>query len=152
MSNIPMPPQAFENLLLMIICTEPDIQLAKVKPHLIAFTSHPIIKGLIGQSDAPAQAIVDTSPNLDLQKIQDSLLQLSKAVEALKKAPPPLSNKDSKASKSKQKSSVPVQPPPLHFFSDSWSQAPQLQSTSGLGKSWHWQRRLGKTGDIMSCP
>jgi len=58
-----------------------------VKLHLLTFISHPVMKELISQSNAPAQATVDSSPNLDLQKIQDSLLQLSKAVEALKKAP-----------------------------------------------------------------
>jgi len=111
MSNVPTPSQAFENILHMIICTSPDIQMAKVKPHLHTFISHPIIKELIGQSDAPAQADVDTSPNLDLQKIQESLQQLSKAVEALKKAPPPSSNKDTKASKSHLH---PPQPPLTH--------------------------------------
>ena len=70
MSNIPIHPQAFENLLLMIICTEPSVQLAKVKPHLLTFISHPIIKELIGQVDAPALPAVATPPNLKLQKIQ----------------------------------------------------------------------------------
>jgi len=83
------PEKAFEYILSTIICTEPEIWLAKVKPVLLTFISHPIIKELIGQSEVPAQAKNDNSPNLDLQKIQDSLQQLSKAVEALKKAPPP---------------------------------------------------------------
>jgi len=112
MSNIPTPSQTFENLLHMIIRTTPDIQLAKVKPHLLTFIAHPIIKELIGASDAPVQAIVNTSPNLDLQKIQDSLQQLSKAVEALKKTPPPPhSSKDANANKSKQKLPTPHKPP-----------------------------------------
>jgi len=156
MSETPMPKQLFKSpeeafmyMLKIISCTQPYIWLAKIRPHLLTFISHPTIKELIGQSDAPAQTSVDTSPKLDLQKIQDSLLQLSKAVEALKKAPPsPPSNKDANASKSKQKLSTPH----LHFFGNHWSQALQPQPFGGLGKSRHQQRRLGKTRDIMSCP
>ena len=129
-----MPSQAFENILHMIICTSPDIQLAKVKPHLLTFISHPIIKELIGQSDAPAQADVNTSPNLDLQKIQESLQQLSKAVEALKKAPPPFSNKDTKASKSKQKSPAPPSAPPCTFSAIAGARPPNPSLLVDLAK------------------
>jgi len=75
-------------MLKIISCTQPHIWLAKIRPHLLTFISHPTIKELIGQGNAPAQTSVNISLKLDLQKIQDSLLQLSKAVEALKKAPP----------------------------------------------------------------
>jgi len=109
-----MPSQAFKNILHMIICTSPDIWLAKVKPHLLTFISHPIIKELIGQGDAPAQADVDTSPNLDLQKIQESLQQLSKAVEALKKAPPPPPTRTQRQAKVSKSRPHPPQPPLTH--------------------------------------
>jgi len=90
--------------------------LAKVRPHLHTFISYLTIKELLGQSNAPAQTFVNTLPNLDLQKIQDSLLQLSKAVEASKKAPSsPPSNKDTNMSKSKQKLSAPYKPPTCTF-------------------------------------
>jgi len=143
MSNVPTPSQAFENILFMIICTSPDIRLAKVKPYLLTFISHPIIKELIGQSDAPAQADVDTSPNLDLQKIQESLQQLSKAVEALKKAPPPSSNKDTKASKSKQKSSAPPSAPPCTFSAIAGARPPNPSLLVDLA-----QLGIGKEGRV----
>jgi len=80
MSNIPThipalnsPEKAFEYILNTIIHTELQVWLAKVRPHLYIFIAHPIIKELISKSDAPAQPPVNTSPNLDLQKIQDSL-------------------------------------------------------------------------------
>ena len=101
------PQQAFEHILSTIIATNSFIRVAKVRPHLLAFISHPIIKELIADGDAPTPPVDAPSPNLDLQKIQDSLMQLSKAVEALKKAPPSNSNKDNNASKNKQKLSDP---------------------------------------------
>ena len=95
MSDIPTPspalggPQtAFENLLNIIISTTNPVRMAKVRPHLLTFISHPIIKELIGESDAPAQTFANTTTDLALQMIQDSLQQLSRTVEALKKAPP----------------------------------------------------------------
>jgi len=141
MSNIPMPSQAFEKILDMIICTKLHIWLAKVKPHLLTFISYPTIKELIGQSDTPAPPTVNNTPNLELQKIQDSLMQLSKAVEALKKAPP-LSNKDTTPSKSKQKSSAPLKNQPCTFsaVARAWPPNPSLLvdlATLGIKKeSW----------------
>jgi len=58
--------KAFDYILTSIICTEPHIRLAKVKPNLLRFILHPIIKELIGKSNAPAQPTVDNSPNLDI--------------------------------------------------------------------------------------
>jgi len=143
MSNISMPFQAFENLLLIITHTELSIQLAKVKPHLLTFITYPIIKELIGQSEALAQANIDTSSNLDLQKIQDSLQQLSKAVEALKKAPPPPSNKGVNAAKSKQKASTPYNPPTHTFLAIAGARPPNpslLVDLANLG--------IGKEGQV----
>jgi len=149
MSNIPTPSpalrgpeKAFESLLITIICTEPHIRLAKVKPHLLTFITHPVIQELIGKSDVPAQPTVDTSPNLELQKIQDSLLQLSKAVDALKKVPPP-SNKDTSASKGKQKLSAPIKTPPCTFLAITRARPPNpslLVDVAKLG--------MGKEGQI----
>jgi len=73
MSNTPTqlpaldsPEKAFDYILTSIIRTELHIQLAKVKPNLLRFILHPIIKELIGKSNAPAQPTVDNSPNLDI--------------------------------------------------------------------------------------
>jgi len=103
----------------------PQNWTAVIKPQLARFLSLPIIKELIDKGDAPAQPNTDTSPNLDLQKIQESLQQLSKAVEALKKAPThPPPSKDANANKSKQKPSTPHKPPTLswsdHRVRSSW--------------------------------
>ena len=101
-----------------IIGMKPEDRLAQARPQIHNFLAHPIIKELISEGDVPAQPTVDTSTNPDLQKIQDSLQQLSKAVEVLKKAPtpPPPSNKAANIGKSKQRQSAPLTPPP-HTFS-----------------------------------
>jgi len=140
------PEKAFEYILSTIIHTEPEIRLAKVKPVLITFISHPIIKELIGQSEVPAQAKTDNSPNLDLQKIQDSLQQLSKAVKALKKAPPPPhSNNDTNVNKSKQKSPTPHKPPIQSFLAIAGTRPPNpslLVDLANLGISVEDQVKL----------
>ena len=121
MSNIPTPLQAsggpkkaFEDILNNIITSPPAQRLAIVRPHLLTFLSHPIIKELASQSESPAQALPHTSSNLELQKIQDSLAQLSKAVDALKKGNPP-SPKATKANANKAKPSTPQKPPTPTF-------------------------------------
>ena len=108
------PKEPFENILSQIIHTDPFIWEARVKPHLLAFFTHPIIKELIGQSNAPALPPNNPFPNLELQKIQDSLMQLSKAVDALKKAPPSPSNKGTAApvqAKASKSYLYPTKPP-----------------------------------------
>ena len=131
------PQEAFETILSQIIQTTLFIWEAKVKPHLLTFLSHPIVKELIGGSNAPAQPNTDNSPPLELQKIQDTLQQLSKAVEALKKAPPtPPSCKDANVSKSKQKVSTPPHPPSRTFLAIAGARPPNpslLVNLANLG-------------------
>ena len=130
MSNIPMPSpapggpkKAFEDILNNIITSPPAQRLAIVWPHLLTFLSHPIIKELASQSKAPAQAQPHTSNNLELQKIQDSLMQLSKAVDALKKGNPP-PHKANKDNASKAKPPASHKPPPRIFLAIAGSRPP----------------------------
>ena len=85
MSNLPTlqrvfknPKEVFESLLSAILSIHPINRETDVKPHLITFISHPIIKDIIRKSDA-------TSHNLELKKIQITLNSLTNAIEDLKK-------------------------------------------------------------------
>ena len=117
------PKKAFEDLLNNIITSSPAQRLAIVWPHLLTFLSHPIIKELAIQSESPAQAQPLTSNNLELQKIQDSLVQLSKAVDALKKGNPS-SHKDTKANANKAKPAAPQKSPPHTYSAITGSRPP----------------------------
>ena len=75
MSDIPTTPklfggpqEAFETILSQIIQTTPFIREAKVKPHLLTFLSHPIVKELIAGSDAPAQPNINNPPLWNYRK------------------------------------------------------------------------------------
>ena len=110
------PKKAFEDILNNIITSTPAQRQAIVHPHLLTFLSHPIIKELASQSEPPAQAQPPLTNNLELQKIQDSLLQLAKAVEALKKGNTTTpSNKKDSAGQGKQAPSAPQKPPTRTF-------------------------------------
>ena len=106
MSNIPTPPQgqkpdspsyAFEHLLNNIISTSPKYREVTIKPILLNFMAHSVIKELLAPGNTPTLTQAPLTENTDLKKIQDTLSQLSKAVEALKSPPP---------SKVKQKAST----------------------------------------------
>jgi hypothetical protein len=114
MSNFPTPllalegpKESFKRILNSIVSAQPASSEAKIKPHPLNFISHPIIKELLGRKDdhPPAQT---NSNNLDLVKIQESLVQLSKAVDALKKGTTTTSEKAS--SRAKQKASTTSKP------------------------------------------
>ena len=113
-------PNKIFSTILDIILTQPlQNRLSKVKPAIISFISHPIIKELLENSDAPAAPPSSPSHNLKLQKIQDTLSLLTKAIEGLKKATP-TSNKHSAPKPSRQKAiGKPFPPIPLHFFGNS---------------------------------
>jgi hypothetical protein len=74
MSKIPTPLQAsggpkeaFEHILLNnIISAHPDTREAKIKPHLRDFLAHPVIKNLLGQSDASSSAQAGKYNTLEL--------------------------------------------------------------------------------------
>ena len=105
MSEIPTlggPGKAFQNILNTIIATEPHRRIPLIREHLLKFISHPVIKEIVGDSPDPATPHNDTANNLDLQKIQDTLTSLTKAIDSLKKAPSPPNNRSApKASKAK---------------------------------------------------
>ena len=84
------PDKIFSTLLDVIIASTPNTRLTKVKPELISFISHLIIKEMLEEGDAPTLPPPVSSDNLELQKIQDTLFSLTKAVEGLRKATPPL--------------------------------------------------------------
>ena len=91
MSTIPMghnlpnsPEEAFNYVLQKIIHSSLSTREAKIKPLLHNFISHPIIHNLLSNDKIPAPT-QDNSNNSDLQKIQDNLTSLTKAVESLKK-------------------------------------------------------------------
>src|SRR5437879_4042734 len=79
------PKEAFKHLLNNIISAKPNTREAKIKPYVLTFLTHPIIKKLLGQSNATLSAQTGNSNTLELKEIQNSILQLSKAVEALRK-------------------------------------------------------------------
>ena len=95
------PKDSFDTILNAIIATEPSKRGAIVKPHLISFISHPIIKELLGQSENPAPAEAKSSQNLELKQIQDSLSLLSKAVDHLSKGNTPSKNPNTSSRKQK---------------------------------------------------
>ena len=68
-----------------------------MKTHLKAFLQNPIIKEILEPDKTPSPSQATPSSTLDLKKIQDTLSQLSKAVESLK---------SSSISKPKQKAST----------------------------------------------
>ena len=95
MSNFPTdnpfaqtPKRAFDYVLSIIIATDPSKREALVKPHLQAFTTHPVIKELVSQGKAPAPTEDIPLANLELKQIQNSLSTLSKALEHLSKGNP----------------------------------------------------------------
>ena len=128
------PPElVFTSLLEVIKASPPQIQLIKVKPHLSTFLSHPTIKELIREGDAPAPPSSPPSDNLDLQKIQESLSSLTKAVEDLKKASP-TSNKTSPPKLSKQKEGVKSTHSPLTYSAVAGSRPPNPSLVVDLAK------------------
>jgi hypothetical protein len=79
MSKLPMPPlalegpkESFECILNSILAAPPASREAKIKPHLLNFVSHPIIKDLIGRRDDHPLAQPDSN-NSELAKIQETL-------------------------------------------------------------------------------
>ena len=55
-----------------------------MKSHLVAFFYNPLIKDILEQDEIPAPPQDPPSNTMDLKKIQDTLSQLTKAVESLK--------------------------------------------------------------------
>ena len=107
MSKVPMVPQplgspkdSFDNILSAIISTDPSQREVIIKPHLLSFIAHPVIKELLSQSKTPAPAESKPPQNLELKQIQDTLSLLSKAVERLSKGN---SSSKSPATSSRQK-------------------------------------------------
>ena len=84
------PTDIFSTILNLIISQPPHKRPTKVGPAILSFISHPTIKELLEESDAPAPPSSSPLNNLELKKIQDTLTSLSKAIEGLKKANPPL--------------------------------------------------------------
>ena len=67
------PKDSFDNILNAIISTDPSKREALIKPHLLSFIAHPIIKELLGQSKTPAPAKPPSPQTLELKQIQDTL-------------------------------------------------------------------------------
>ena len=112
MSKVPMvsrplgfPKDSFNNILNAIISTDPSMREAIIKPHLLSFIAHPIIKEILGQSEAPAPVESSSPQALELKQIQDTLSSLSKAVDHLSEGNPSSKNPPSAPHK-KQKGSL----------------------------------------------
>ena len=142
MSNIPTlasqlashpPDKIFSTLLDIIIASTPNAQLTKVKPELISFISHPVIKELLEEGDAPALPRPTSSDNLELLKIQDTLSSLTKAIEGLRKANPP-SNKQPAPKPSTQKGAGKSPPNPRTFSAIAGSRPPNPSLVLDLAK------------------
>ena len=117
------PKDSFDTILNAIISTDPSKREAIVKPHLLSFIAHPIIKELIGQSETPAPAEETPSQNLELKQIQDTLSQLSKAVDRLSKGNIPSKN-PSDSSRKKQKSGEKAKQPQRTYSAVAGSRPP----------------------------
>jgi len=61
------PRTVFDNILDAIIATEPSKREACIKPHLLAFIAHPVIKELISQSETPTSTDDTLPTNLELK-------------------------------------------------------------------------------------
>ena len=117
------PKDSFDTILNAIIATEPSKRGVIVKPHLISFISHPIIKELLGQSKNPATTEVKSSQNLELKQIQDTLSLLSKAVDRLSKGNTPSKNPTT-SSRKKQKSGEITKTPQCTYSAVAGSRPP----------------------------
>ena len=112
--------------------------MAKVKPQLKIFLSHPIIKELLEETHAPPYPQATPPTNPDLQAIQATLTELTKAVEDLKKGTTN-PHKTAAPKPSKQKA-APSSPPPTRTYSVIAGSRPPNPSLvvdlakSGLGK------------------
>ena len=104
------PKDSFDTILNAIIATEPSKRGAIVKPYLISFISHPIIKDLLGQSENPATAEAKSTQNLELKQIQNSLSLLSKAVDRLSKGNTPSKNPNTSSRKKQKSGKITKQP------------------------------------------
>ena len=105
----------FSTILDIIISLPPQNRQAKAKSAINSFISHPIIKELLEDGDATAPPPSLPSYNLELQKIQDTLSSLTKAVESLKKATP-ASNNHPAPKPNRQKAAGKPSPPSSHTF------------------------------------
>jgi hypothetical protein len=117
------PKDSFDNILNAIISTNPSQREAIVKPHLLSFIAHPVIKELLSQSESPAQAKSLSTQTLELKQIQDTLSMLSKAVERLSKGNTP-SNNPNTNSRKKQKSGEKAKPPKRTYSAVAGSRPP----------------------------
>ena len=117
------PKDSFDTILNAIIATDPSKRGAVVKPHLLSFISHPIIKELLGQSEIPAPAEANSSQNLELKQIQESLSLLSKAVERLSKGNAPSKNPTT-SSRKKQKAGENAKQPQRTYSAVAGSRPP----------------------------
>ena len=142
MSNIPTlasqlamhpPDKIFSTLLDVILASTPNARLTNMQPELISFILHPIIKEMLEEGDAPAPPPPPPSNNLELQKIQDTLSSLTKAIEGLKKATPP-SNKQPAPKPSTQKGTGKAPPNPRTFSAIAGSRPPNPSLVVDLAK------------------
>ena len=130
MSKIPTVPRpsgtpkdSFDNILNAIISTDPSKREAIVKPHLLSFITHPVIKELLGQSEPPAQAKSPSPQTSELKQIQDTLSLLSRAVDRLSKGNT-LSNNPNTSSRKKQKSGEKAKHPKRTYSAVAGSRPP----------------------------
>ena len=126
------PKDSFDNILNAIISTDPSKREAIIKPHLLSFIAHPIIKEILGQSEAPAPVESSYPQTLELKQIQDTLSSLSKAVDRLSKGNPPTKNPPPRSSQ-KAKGWGKHQATPTLLLGSSRVQATQPQPCGGSG-------------------
>src|SRR5712691_9321025 len=128
MSNTPTGPPGpsrtiFDSILSSIIATDPSKRGAFIKPHLLAFFAHPVIKELIGQGEIPTPTGATQPAAPELKQIQDTLTALSKAVERLSKGNTPSKNTSPNMRK-KQKGGETKQQPQRTYLAVAGSRPP----------------------------
>ena len=117
------PKESFDHILNAIISTDPSKREAIVKPHLLSFISHPIVKELLGQGEIPAPTEAEPVQNLELKQIQDTLSLLSKAVDRLSKGNSP-SKSPATSSRKKQKAGENAKQPQRTYSAVAGSRPP----------------------------
>jgi hypothetical protein len=126
------PGLVFETLLNIFIATPPQTRLEQIKPHLTLFFNHLIIKELLEIGNAPAIP-PPISNNLELQKIQNTLSLLTKAIEGLKKAST-TPNKPNAPKPSKLKDVGKSSPTPCTYLAIARSRPPNPSLVVDLAK------------------
>ena len=118
------PTMTFNYILRNVEKITPGNRKSIMKFHLKVFLHNPLIKDILEQDKTPNPLQDPPSNTLNLKKIQDTLFQLTKAVETLKSTPPPKPLVEGQHSEYLQLGPH-SQTHHLHILGNCWSQTPK---------------------------